>query len=534
MRGISKRYGAVQANRQVDLTVMPGQIVGLLGENGSGKSTLMKVLFGMVRPDEGGIVYDGHELETGSPRAALQRGIAMIHQHFTLVEAMTVAENLMLGWTQDGAASSVIPAKAGIQSGPGLQRRSWIPAFAGMTGKGPWLDTAGVAAKVREAAARYGLSIDPQARVEQLALGERQRVEILKAILRGAHLLILDEPTSVLSPPEVARLLQFLQRFRAEGHSVVFITHKLAEVLEVADEIVVLRDGQVTGSTPAAQATREGLARMMVGRDLAAPPVRAAAAAGAELLRVEGLAVHDEHGIERLRGVSFGLRAGEVLALAGVDGNGQGQLADALAGLARPSAGRILLDGQDITAGGARDRLAAGIAYIPADRAGTSLVQGMSIEDNLVLRDVEHAPWSSAGFIARDTVRSTALQRMRDYDIRAASPDVPARTLSGGNQQKVALARELSRQPRVVIAFQPTWGLDPGATRFVMDSLLRLRDGGAAVLYISSELEEVLAVGDRIGVLSEGRIVEITDRADADLDRIGMAMAGAAAQEDMA
>jgi simple sugar transport system ATP-binding protein len=244
--------------------------------------------------------------------------------------------------------------------------------------------------------------------------------------------------------------------------------------------------------------------------------------------------VRDEHGIERLRGVSFGLRAGEVLALAGVDGNGQGQLADALAGLARPSAGRILLDGHDITAGGARDRLAVGIAYIPADRAGTSLVQGMSIEDNLVLRDVERAPWSSAGFIARDKVRSTALQRMRDYDIRAASPDVPARTLSGGNQQKVALARELSRQPRVVIAFQPTWGLDPGATRFVMDSLLRLRDGGAAVLYISSELEEVLAVGDRIGVLSEGRIVEITDRADADLDRIGMAMAGAAAQEDMA
>ncbi|RYF42256.1 MAG: ABC transporter ATP-binding protein [Comamonadaceae bacterium] len=501
MRGISKSYGSVRANRGVSLTVMPGQIVGLLGENGSGKSTLMKVLFGMVRPDEGGIVYQGRELQTGSPREALQRGIAMIHQHFTLVDAMTVTENLLLGWAER---------------------------------TGAWLDQAGTAQRVREAAARYGLEVDPDARVEELALGEKQRVEILKAIMRGAHLLILDEPTSVLSPPEVARLLEFLRRFRHEGHSVVFITHKLGEVLEVADEIVVLRDGQVVGATAAAGATREGLARLMVGRELAAPPQRAACTAGAELLRVEGLVVCDETGAERLRGVSFGLRAGEVLALAGVDGNGQGQLADALAGLAPAASGRILLDGQDITRGDARARVTAGIAYIPADRAGTSLVQGMSIEDNLALRDFDRPPCSQGGRMDRPMVRQLALQRIRDFDIRAASPEVPARTLSGGNQQKVALARELSRRPRVVIAFQPTWGLDPGATRFVTESLLRLRDSGAAVLYISSELEEVLAVGDRIGVLSEGRIVELVDRADADIERIGLAMAGASLQEEPA
>ena len=501
MRGISKSYGSVQANRRIDLTVMPGEIVGLLGENGSGKSTLMKVLFGMVRPDEGDVVYQGRQLEAGSPRAALEQGIAMIHQHFTLVEAMTVSENLMLGWSRDA---------------------------------GPWLNHAATARKVREAAAHYGLEVDPDARVEQLALGEKQRVEILKAILRGAHLLILDEPSSILSPPEIERLLAFLKRFRAEGHSVVFITHKLGEVLEVADRVVVLRDGQVVGATDVAGATRESLARLMVGRELAPPAARAASPAGKVRLQVEGLAARDASGVERLRGASFTLRAGEVLALAGIDGNGQGELANTLAGITVPTAGRILLDGVDITRGNARTRLAAGIAYIPADRAGTSLVQGMSIEDNLVLRDIDQEPYSSGGRIARAVLRQPAQQRMREFDIRAASPQVPARTLSGGNQQKVALARELSRQPRVVIAFQPTWGLDPGATRFVVESLLKLRQQGAAVLYISSELEEVLAVGDRIGVLSGGRILHVVDRAQADLESIGLAMAGARTEKEMA
>ncbi|RZJ26361.1 MAG: ABC transporter ATP-binding protein [Haliea sp.] len=494
MRGISKSYGSVRANRRINFTVQPGQIVGLLGENGSGKSTLMKVLFGMVRPDEGAIVYRGRELDAGSPKAALQAGIAMIHQHFTLVEAMTVSENLMLGWSAQGGA---------------------------------WLDHAAMADKVRDAAQRYGLDIDPAARVERLALGEKQRIEILKAILRGAGLLILDEPTSILSPPEIARLLAFLERFRAEGHSVVFITHKLGEVLAVADDIVVLRDGEVVGTTPAAGATRASLARMMVGRELAAPAERRAAVTGPVRLKVESLAARDHTGAERLKDASFELRAGEVLAIAGIDGNGQGELANTLAGLNAPLRGRIFLDGVDISAGGAAARLEAGIAYIPADRSGTSLVQGMSIEDNLMLRDISRRPYSVAGRIDRAATGRASLERMRDFDVRAASPAAAARTLSGGNQQKVALARELSRQPRVVIAFQPTWGLDPGATRFVMESLLKLRDQGAAVLYISSELEEVLAVGDRMAVLSDGRIVLLVDRSEADIERIGLAMAGA-------
>jgi simple sugar transport system ATP-binding protein len=412
---------------------------------------------------------------------------------------MTVTENLMLGWSERGGA---------------------------------WLDHAGTAARVREAVTRYGLEIDPDARVEALALGEKQRVEILKAILRGAHLLILDEPTSILSPPEIALLLAFLKRFRAEGHSVVFITHKLGEVLEVADQVVVLRDGQVVGDAPTAGATRESLARMMVGRELAPTAPRSTSNPGAVRLQIEGLSASDASGVERLRGASFTLRAGEVLALAGIDGNGQAELADALAGIIAPSHGRILLDGVDVTRGNARSRLAAGIAYIPADRAGTSLVQGMSIEDNLALRDISSTPFSTAGRIARGALRKLALQRMHDFDIRAASPNVPARTLSGGNQQKVALARELSRGPRVVIAFQPTWGLDPGATRFVVESLLKLREQGAAVLYISSELEEVLQVGDRIGVLSEGRVVDVVDRADADLESIGLALAGARKEQE--
>lgn len=506
MRGISKSYGAVRANRGIDLTVAPGQIVGLLGENGSGKSTLMKILFGMVRPDEGSIVYDGRELTLGSPKAVLQAGIAMIHQHFTLVEAMTVAENLMLG--------------EGI-------------------GCGPWLDPRGIATKVRDAAARYGLAIDPDARIEQLALGERQRVEILKAILRGAHLLILDEPTSILSPSEISQLLAFLRRFRADGHSVVFITHKLGEVIAVADHVVVLRGGKVAGDAPVAGATRESLARMMVGgeaaRSLPCEPTRATArvdtTAGRVRLAIQGLAARDACGVLRLKDASFELRAGEILGVAGIDGNGQGELADVLAGMQRPASGRIVLDGCDITGGGVADRLAAGIAYIPADRAGTSLVQGMSIEENLILRDVAKAPYSTCGHIHRAATRAMGLDRQRAFDIRADSLDAPARTLSGGNQQKVALARELGRDPRVVIAFQPTWGLDPGATRFVIDTLRRLRDRGAAILYISSELEEMLEVGDRVGVLSDGRMVDVLPRREVDLERIGLAMAGEPREE---
>jgi ABC-type uncharacterized transport system ATPase subunit len=495
MRGICKAYGSVQANRDIDLDVRAGQIVGLLGENGSGKSTLMKVLFGMVRPDAGGIVFDGRELSAGSPRAALEAGIAMIHQHFMLVDAMSVTENVMLGQAQGG----------------------WR------------LDRGGTARAIVEAGRRYGLPVDPAATVESLALGERQRVEILKAILRGARLLILDEPTSILSPPEIEALLAFLERFRADGNAVVFITHKLREVLQVADEIVVLRDGAHAGRTSAAAATPESLARMMVGRETPPPIARTQAPRGPLRLRAAGLAACDANGTRRLEDASLELHAGEVLALAGIDGNGQAELCDVLAGLMPPLAGRIELDGADVTALGSEARVTAGIAYIPADRAATSLVQAMSIEDNLMLRDVRRAPFSRRGLLDRAAGQRLAVERFREFDVRAASSAAPARTLSGGNQQKVVLARELGRDPRVVIAFQPTWGLDPGSTRFVIERVLQLRNAGAAVLYLSSELDEVLAVGDRIGVISGGRIVEVVDRADVDLKRLGLALAGGSA-----
>ena len=344
--------------------------------------------------------------------------------------------------------------------------------------------------------------------------------------MRGAHLLILDEPTSILSPLEIRSLLAFMKQFRDEGRSVVFITHKLGEVLEIADRVVVLRDGAVAGETATAGTTRESLAQMMVGRALPAQASRVTATTGPLRLQVRNLAACDASGVERLRDASFDLRAGEVLALAGIDGNGQGELADTLAGLGAPARGQILLDGVDITQTTAVARLSSGIAYIPADRAGTSLVQGMSIEDNLMLRDFRLQAFSTAGWLNRRALRSLAEARIREFDIRAASSQAPARSLSGGNQQKVALARELGRQPQVLIAFQPTWGLDPGATRFVIDSILKLREQGAAILYISSELEEILAVGDRIAVLAEGRIALTLPRAEADLERIGLAMAG--------
>ena len=495
MRGISKAYGKVQANRGIDLTVGRGSIVGLLGANGSGKSTLMKCLFGMVKPDAGGIVLKGRELAPGSPREAIRAGIGMIHQHFTLVEAMTVAENVMLGWERTGR----------------------------------WLNTAAVSAEVARASRDFGIDVDPAALVGGLALGERQRVEIVKALVRGCELLILDEPTSILAPPEVARLLALMRRLREDGRSVIFISHKLGEVLEICDQIVVLRDGEVAGNFKAAGATRADLARIMVGSQLKEDFSRESTT-GKLRLKIENLSAEDASGVPRLKGASFTLHAGEVLALAGVDGNGQAELANALAGLARITRGRIELDGADITALPAPARLDRGIAYIPADRSSTSLVPGMSVADNLRLRDYARPPFSKWMVLDEKFSVESSRTKIETFDIRCPGPQAPAGTLSGGNQQKVVLAREISRDPAVLVAFQPTWGLDPGATRFVIERVLALRARGAAVLYISSELEEVLAVGDRIGVLFDGRLSDLMPRAQADASRIGMALSGAALQ----
>jgi len=489
MRGIVRCFGALRANDGIDFDVEPGRIVGLLGENGSGKSTLMKVLFGMLPPDSGSIAFAGMPLAGHRPRDAMAAGIAMIHQHFMLIEAMTVVENVMLGWPEAGRL----------------------------------LQTSAIAARVREASRRFGLDLDPDALVATMPLGRRQRVEILKAILRDVRLLILDEPTSNLAPSEVADLLAILRRLRAEGKGIVFISHKLPEVLELCDEVVVLRAGRVAGRAPIAGASRSALAELMVGRDITTPHTPDPRPPGAVRLAVEGLVAPG------LVPLSFAVRGGEILGVVGVDGNGQIELVETLAGLRRATAGSLALDGRDFTSAPVAARVRAGMAYMPADRAHTALVRGMSVAENLMLRDSHRRPYARGPLLALATGAAKAQALMADYDIRAPGPRTMVARLSGGNQQKVVVARELDRAPAVLIAHQAAWGLDPGATRFVLDRVVALRDAGAAVLYISSELEEVLAIADRVAVMAGGGFAGTVARADADLRQIGLWMAGGAA-----
>ena len=489
MRGIVRCFGAVRANDAIDLDVARGQVVGLLGENGSGKSTLMKVLFGMLPPDAGSILFRGRKLSGHRPGEAMAAGLAMIHQHFMLVDAMRVVDNVMLGWEAAGRV----------------------------------LRRAEVAERVRTASRRFGLDLDPDARVADLSLGRRQRVEILKAILRDAELLILDEPTSNLAPSEVFELLAVLRRLRAEGKGIVFITHKLPEVMDVCDDVVVLRAGRVAGRAAVADVTRGQLAELMVGRDTTAAPTPDLRPPGAARLAVRCLCAPG------LADIAFDLRAGEILGVAGVDGNGQFELVETLAGLRRASAGSVALDGRDITHASVAARVRAGMAYIPADRSHTALVQAMSVAENLMLRDTNRAPYGRRGLLSFAGRRAKARTLMQAYDIRAPGPASPVARLSGGNQQKIVVARELDRTPAVLVAHQAAWGLDPGATRFVLDSVVALRDAGAAVLYISSELEEVLAIGDRIAVLAGGRVAGLVPRAAVDLRQIGLWMAGRSA-----
>jgi simple sugar transport system ATP-binding protein len=489
MRGIVRCFGALRANDGIDLDVRASQIVGLLGENGSGKSTLMKVLFGMLRPDSGRITFRGKELSEHRPRDAIAAGIAMIHQHFMLVDAMTVVENVILGWPAAGRV----------------------------------LRTAEMADRVRDASQRFGLDLDPFARVGDLSLGRKQRVEILKAILREAELLILDEPTSNLAPTEVADLLKILRRLRAEGKGIIFISHKLPEVLELCDDVVVLRDGRVTGRAPAAGASRARLAEMMVGRDVTSPSTPAPRAPGPVRLAVRNLAMPGRSSL------SFDVHGGEILGIAGVDGNGQIELAETLTGLRYAKSGTITLDGVDVTHARVTARVRAGMAYMPADRSSTALVRNMSVAENLMLRDSDRAPYARGALLAQQPLAAKTQQLMAEYGIRASGPRALVARLSGGNQQKIVVARELDRAPAVLVAHQAAWGLDPGATRFVLDRVVALRDAGAAVLYISSELEEVLAISDRIAVMADGGFAGLVSRAEADRGRIGLWMSGRAA-----
>jgi general nucleoside transport system ATP-binding protein len=493
LRGITKRFPGVLANDNVNFDLRPGEVHALLGENGAGKSTLMNILYGLYTPDEGQILLHGKPIDLGSTKAAIEHGIGMVHQHFMLIPVMTVAENIVL---------AIEPRYAGVM-----------------------LDYDAARKRVRELSERYGLLVDPDARIDRTSVGQQQRVEILKALYRGAEILILDEPTAVLTPQEAKELFEIIRSLTDQGKSIIFISHKLNEVLEVADRVTTLRRGVVVDTIDAEGATEEGLARMMVGREVLLRVDKKASQPAEPLLQVEHLSVFDDRGLEMVRDVSFEVRAGEILGLAGVDANGQSELIDAIAGLRHIASGRVVVDGHDLTNAHAKETLDAGVGHIPEDRHRRGLVLPFSLMENLALHAYRHAPNSRRGLLNLRTMASRARKLLAEFDVRGGTPATPAFALSGGNQQKVVLAREIDGDPKLLIAAQPTRGLDVGAIEFVHRRLVEQRDAGRAVFLVSLELEEILSLSDRILVIYEGHIVgEFPPTATE--EELGLAMTG--------
>ncbi len=493
LEGITKRFPGVLANDHIDFDLLPGEVHALLGENGAGKSTLMNILYGLYTPDEGRILLRGEPIDLGSTKAAIEHGIGMVHQHFMLIPVMTVAENIVL-------ASE--PRHAGVL-----------------------LDYAAADRRVNELSERYGLAVDPDARIDRISVGQQQRVEILKALYRGAEILVLDEPTAVLTPQEAQELFEIIRSLREQGKSIIFISHKLNEVLEIADRITTLRRGKLVDTVSAEGATEEGLAKMMVGREVLLRVDKKAAQPGKALLEVENLSVFDDRGLESVKDVSFTVRGGEILGLAGVDANGQSELIDAIAGLRHAASGRIVLDGEEITHASARTVLDAGVGHIPEDRHRRGLVLPFSLTENLGLHSYRQRPNSRYGFLNLGAMLERAKRLLVEFDVRGGTPTTPAFGLSGGNQQKVVLAREIDANPKVLIAAQPTRGLDVGAIEFVHRRLVEQRDAGRAVFLVSLELEEILSLSDRILVIYEGRIAgEFPPTATE--EQLGFAMTG--------
>jgi simple sugar transport system ATP-binding protein len=491
----------VLANDNVNFDLRSGEVHALLGENGAGKSTLMNILYGLYTPDEGEILLRGERIELGSTRVAIEHGIGMVHQHFMLIPVMTVAENIVL---------ATEPRRAGVL-----------------------LDYDSARKRVRELSERYGLLVDPDARVDRITVGQQQRVEILKALYRGAEILILDEPTAVLTPQEAKELFEILESLKSQGKSIIFISHKLNEVLEVADRITTLRRGRVVDTIPAAGATEESLARMMVGREVLLRVDKTPAHPGDPLLQVDDLTVIDDRGLEAVRGVTFEVRGGEILGLAGVDANGQSELIDAIAGLRPVKSGRVVVDGHDLTHAKAKQALDAGIGHIPEDRHRRGLVLPFTLTENLALHAYRKPPNSRRGFLNLGAMTERARRLLKEFDVRGGTPTTPAAALSGGNQQKVVLAREIDGDPKVLIAAQPTRGLDVGAIEFVHGRLIEQRDAGRAIFLVSLELEEILSLSDRILVIYEGRIVgEFPPSATE--EELGFAMTGGGRGEAVA
>ena len=495
LRGITKRFPGVVANEGVDLVIQPGEIHALLGENGAGKTTLMNVLYGLYRPDEGQILVDDREVSFDGPADAIEAGIGMVHQHFMLVPVFTVTENVMLG----------------IES---------VGRFFGQ------LDKPAAKRRIMDISRRHGLKVDPDAVVEDLPVGVRQRVEIIKTLYRFSNVLILDEPTAVLTPQEATDLIGVMRSLTETGTSIVFITHKLNEVLEVADRITVLRRGKVAGSTTPDETTREELAAMMVGRDVQLTVDKDAAKPQEPVLEVRDLVVRDERGHAAVDHLDLTVRAGEILAIAGVQGNGQSELVEAIAGLREADSGEVRISGE-LVGSSPRDVYRAGVAHVPEDRMHDGLVGDFSVGDNLILTSYWDEPFSRGLTLDRDAIGEAATARVEEFDIRTPSVHNQVSNLSGGNQQKVIAAREFSRPLKLIIAAQPTRGLDVGSIEFIHRRIVEKRDEGTAVLIVSSELEEVMALGDRIGVMYQGRIVDILDPADATMERLGLLMGGA-------
>lgn len=493
VRNITKRFPGVLANDHISFTLGKGEVLALLGENGAGKSTLMNIIYGLYKQDEGQIFVNGNEVTIRDPNDAIRLGIGMVHQHFMLVPPLTVTENIILG---------------------------------NETVRGITLDRKSAADRIRELSKQYKLNVDPDAYVRDISVGDEQRVEIVKALYRGADILILDEPTAVLTPQEADDLFEVIRHLVQQGKSIIFISHKLREVLALADHITVLRHGKVVGTVAPEEATRETLAAMMVGRDVSLVVEKEPATPKEAVLRIQGLNVRDDRGLLAVKGLDLEVRAGEIVGIAGVQGNGQTELVEAIVGLRTVEEGEVWIEGKATNKATPRQIFELGVAHIPEDRQADGLVTAFPIADNLVLNRYYLEPYSHG--IVRDEAKiaEEAHALVEQYDVRTPGVTTSAGSLSGGNQQKVIVAREFSRPVKLVIAAQPTRGVDVGSIEFIHKQIVELRDKGAAVLVVSAELDEILALADRIAVIYHGKINALVDRVDATRNQLGLLMAG--------